>query len=108
MPSRVLYVVQVKLPVEVEKEWNQWHNEEHIPLDLSQPGFLSARKFRNITNDPEVAEYFVLYELRNQAAYEKYVKSDDGSLLRQQYLDKYGTKTKIQRYAWLETFQITK
>jgi Domain of unknown function (DUF4286) len=108
MSLRVMYVVHVRLPVEAEKEWNDWHNKEHIPLVLAQPGFMSARKFRTISNDRKQAEYFVLYELRNQAAYEKYVKSEDANLLRQQYLDKYGPQTKITRYAWMETFQILK
>ncbi len=103
-----MYVVHVRLPVEIEEEWNQWHNEQHIPQVLTQPGFIGVRKFRTITNDRRQAEYFILYELRNQAAYEKYVQSEDGELLRQQFLDKYGSKIKITRYAWLETFQTMK
>jgi hypothetical protein len=108
MPSRVMYVVNIRLPVEIEAEWNAWHNEAHIPLVLAQPGFMNVRKFRNITNNQKEAEYFVLYELRNQAAYDKYVQGEDGRLLRQQYLDKYGGTTKITHYAWLESFQIVK
>ena len=54
------------------------------------------------------SEYFVLYELRNQAAYDKYVKSDEGARLRQHYLDAYGTKTRIIRWAMLETFNLVK
>ncbi|PWT94212.1 MAG: hypothetical protein C5B54_00345 [Acidobacteria bacterium] len=108
MSAKVMYVVRVRIPTKDEVKWNKWHNEEHIPLVLEQPGFLRVRKFRMISNSSDEAEYFVLYELRNQAAYEKYVTSDEGEKIRQHYLDAYGPKTKITRWAWLETFQLVK
>lgn len=108
MSARVLYVVRVRLPARQEKEWNRWHNEDHIPKVLDQPGFIHVRKFRTITNKEDEVEYFVIYELRNQAAYDKYVKSDEGAALRQHYLDAYGATTKITRWACVETFQKVK
>ena len=108
MSSRVMYVVSCRIPSKFEKDWNRWHNEEHIPMVLSQPGFMTVRKFKCISNSSQEAEYFVLYELRNQAAYDKYVKSEEGARLRQHYLDAYGTKTRIIRWAMLETFNLVK
>ncbi|HEY4491349.1 MAG TPA: DUF4286 family protein [Acidobacteriota bacterium] len=108
MAARVMYVVHVTIPVKEEKQWNRWHDQEHIPRVLSLPGFLQVRKFRCISNDPKEAQYFVLYELRNQAAYERYVKSEEGTRLRQEYLDRYGTKTRITRWAWQETLHLLK
>ena len=103
-----MYVVQVRIPVKEEGAWNKWHNEEHIPRVLAQPGFLQVRKFRCISNDQEEAQYFVLYELRNQTAYERYARSEEGAKLRQEYLDAYGPKTKITRWAWQETLHLMK
>jgi len=108
MSGRVFYVVRIRISVKDEESWNRWHNEEHIPQVLAQPGFLQARKFRTLTSNKSEAEYTVCYELRNQAAYDRYVKSEEGSRLRQHYLDAYGAKTKIERWAWCETFQLTK
>lgn len=108
MAGRVMYVVHVKIPVKDEKQWNRWHDQEHIPRVLAQPGFLQVRKFRCISNDTREAQYFVLYELRNQAAYDRYVKSEEGARLRQEYLDRYGTNTRITRWAWQETFKLPK
>ncbi|MGH9858184.1 MAG: DUF4286 family protein [Acidobacteriota bacterium] len=108
MSGRFMYVVRVKIPLKEEKEWNRWHDKVHIPKVLAQPGFLQARKFRAVSNGGKEAEYFVLYELQNQAAYVKYAQSDEGAKLRQEYLDKYGSKTKITRWAWQETFHIVK
>jgi hypothetical protein len=108
MPGRFMYVVRVKIPAKDEKEWNRWHDKVHIPKVLAQPGFIQVRKFRAVANGPKESEYFVLYELRNQAAYVRYVQSDEGANLRQEYLDLYGAKTKITRWAWQETFRIVK
>jgi uncharacterized protein DUF4286 len=103
-----MYVVRVSIPTTHEEEWNRWHNEKHIPLVLAQPGFIQVRKFRSLSSEPKRAEYFVLYELRNKAAYEKYVKSEEGERLRQHYLDAYGPITKIVRWVWQETFSLVK
>lgn len=108
MASRVMYVVRIRIPVREEEDWNKWHNEEHVPAVLEQPGFVQVRKFKSLSNSNKESEYFVLYELQNQAAYDKYVKSAEGERLRQLYLDTYGAKTKITRWAWQETFNLIK
>ncbi len=108
MPGKVLYMVRVKISVREEAQWNKWHNEEHIPMVLEQPGFLQVRKFRCLSNNPAEAEYFVMYELRNREAYERYVKSDEGERIRQHYLDAYGGRTKISRFACEETINLVK
>jgi Domain of unknown function (DUF4286) len=108
MSGRFMYVVRVKLPLKEEKEWNRWHDQVHIPKVLAQPGFVQVRKFRTIRNGSKEAEYHVLYELQNQAAYAQYVKSEEGANLRQEYLDRYGPKTKITRWAWQETLHLIK
>ena len=108
MPARFMYVVRVKIPMKEEKEWNRWHDKIHIPKVLAQPGFLQVRKFRAISSGTKESEYFVLYELQNQAAYRRYAQSDEGAKLRQEYLDAYGAKTKITRWAWQETLHLIK
>jgi hypothetical protein len=108
MASRFMYVVRVKISVKEEAEWNRWHDKVHIPKVLAQPGFLQVRKFRAVGDGVKEAEYFVLYELQNQAAYVKYAQSEEGANLRQEYLDAYGAKTKITRWAWQETLKLVK
>ena len=108
MAARFMYVVRARVPLSIEKQWNRWHDEEHIPRVLAQPGFVQVRKFRSVNGRPNEAEYFVLYELQNQNAYVQYVKSEQGANLRQEYLDAYGSKTKITRWAWQETLHLVK
>ena len=108
MAARFMYVVRARVPLQHEKAWNRWHDEVHIPRVLAQPGFVQVRKFRAVNGRESEAEYFVLYELQNQNAYVQYVKSEQGTKLRQEYLDAYGSKTKITRWAWQETLRLVK
>jgi hypothetical protein len=108
MAARFMYVVRARVPLRIEKQWNQWHDHEHIPKVLAQPGFVQVRKFRSMSDRPNEAEYFVLYELQNQNAYTQYVQSEEGARLRQEYLDEYGSITKITRWAWQETLHLLK
>ena len=75
--SRIMNIVSCRLPMKFEEQWNRWHNEKHIPMVLRQPGFMNVGKFRCLSNNKQEVEYFVLYELRNQAAYDNYVKSEE-------------------------------
>src|SRR5262245_48786560 len=109
MSPRIMYVVHVTIPVKHESAWNLWHEEEHVPRVLAQPGFLQVRKFRCMKNSSaKEAEYYVLYELRNQVAYDRYVKSEEAEKLRQTHLDAFGAKTKMTRMTWQETFHLVK
>jgi len=105
MASRILYVVCIRIPVKDEKKWNAWHDREHIPRVLALPGFIEVRKFRSMSSTRKEAEYFVLYELRNRQAYQKYVRSEDARLLREDSLDHYGYRGIVTRWVWEETFR---
>lgn len=43
--------------------FNQWYDEEHIPLRMRIPGFVSAQRYRSTDN------YLALYELQSLAAF---------------------------------------
>jgi hypothetical protein len=45
---------------EIEKEYNAWYNDEHIPALLKVPGVLCARRFR-IANGPQ--RHLAIYHL---------------------------------------------
>ena len=108
MSPRIMYVVHVSVPLDQEDRWNRWYNAEHVPLGLEQPGFIEMRKFRSMSEGKNEAEYYMLYELRNQAAYENFVKSEDASVIRQHHLDAFGSTVKISRMTWKETFRQNK
>jgi antibiotic biosynthesis monooxygenase (ABM) superfamily enzyme len=45
-----------------EAAFNAWYDEEHVPLRLAVPGFLSARRYRASTPDTD-RKYLALYDL---------------------------------------------
>jgi heme-degrading monooxygenase HmoA len=108
MSRKVLYMIHVKIPVKIEEQWNKWHNNEHIPMISTVPGFLQVRKFRCLSNNPQEADYFVVYELRNREAYDLYVKSEEGQRIRQHYLDAWGSRSKTVHWACEETFTLSR
>lgn len=60
---RGVYVVRTR-PVspEREAEFNEWYDGTHVPELLAVPGFVSARRYRQVGGDGE-AEYLAVYEI---------------------------------------------
>jgi len=52
----------------IEDEFNEWYNEEHMPLMDAVPGILSARRFRAISGLPR---YVAVYHLESPETYQQ-------------------------------------
>lgn len=52
----------------IEDEFNEWYNEEHMPLMDAVPGLLSARRFRAIAGLPR---YVAVYHLESPDVYKQ-------------------------------------
>ena len=50
----------------IEEEFNEWYNEEHMPLMDAVPGMLAARRFRATSGLPQ---YIAIYHLESPAVY---------------------------------------
>ncbi len=59
---RGLLVVWFEIPAEVEEEFNDWYNTEHIPQREVIPGILSARRFIAVEGGPR---YLAIYDLEH-------------------------------------------
>lgn len=57
-----LLMVWCDIDAEREAEFNRWYEEEHIPLLLSVPGFLSAGRYSALKGGPK---YLAIYELED-------------------------------------------
>ncbi len=55
-----LLAVWTDIAPEVEREFNDWYNSEHIPQLLGVPGFLSGRRYQAVEGEPK---YLALYDL---------------------------------------------
>ena len=57
-----ILAVWSEIPDEVEQEYNDWYNQEHLYERLSVPGILSAARYESVTNGPK---HLAIYELEN-------------------------------------------
>ena len=64
--GRGLLMVYTDVPVEQEKEFNRWYNEEHIPERRSIPGVLDAARYVAVKGGPK---YLACYELTDSQAW---------------------------------------
>lgn len=63
--AKALMVAMGDTPAEHEIEFNQWYDEEHLPMLAAVPGVLGARRFFDPVGTPR---YIALYELADRAA----------------------------------------
>ncbi len=62
-----LFIAIGDAPAEHEAEFNQWYDQEHVPLLSAVPGVVSARRFKDPSGKPR---YIALYELRDASVLE--------------------------------------
>jgi hypothetical protein len=58
--GKAVLIVVVEIDPADDAEFNRWYDEEHVPEKLREPGYLAARRFRDLTDDNK---YMVIYEL---------------------------------------------
>src|SRR5260370_303097 len=68
-PATGLLAVWTDVDPEVEAEFNEWYDKEHVPERLAVPGFLSGLRYTAAEGEPK---YLALYELDD----ENVLKSD--------------------------------
>lgn len=54
--------VYANIPADVEEDFNNWYNRQHIPERLAVPGFQSAVRYASLKGEPK---YIALYELED-------------------------------------------
>ena len=64
--GRGLLMVYCDVPPDVEEEFNEWYNQEHIPERLSIPGVLNAARYEALQGGPK---YLACYELDTHQAW---------------------------------------
>lgn len=59
------YILSVRLDIaaEVEDDFNQWYNEDHLPKLAGVPGVACARRYRSLSGTG--TQYLALYEMEN-------------------------------------------
>lgn len=69
MPYKGLLLVMTETPPDLEAEFNDWYDREHLPERLAIPGFASARRWQADLK-PGEGKYLASYELESAAVLE--------------------------------------
>ena len=86
----ILYNVTFNLAPEIEQDWLQWVQKEHIPAMLATQKFVSAQLVK-IYDDQQSAtgSYAVQYKAENARLLNAYLK-EDAPQLQQQTKERFG------------------
>jgi antibiotic biosynthesis monooxygenase (ABM) superfamily enzyme len=57
-----VYIVKTDIPADIEVDFNDWYDKEHVPALASVPGCLRARRFLAVDGQPK---YMAVYDLEN-------------------------------------------
>ena len=88
----ILYNVTVSLTPEIEEEWLQWIQDEHIPEVLATQKFESAHLVKIYDEHQNATgSYAVQYKVTNQAQLTAYLKND-AERLRQKIQERFGNQ----------------
>ncbi len=104
-PPAVRYMVYTWVPEDMLADWNEWHNQVHIPHVLAAPQMKGVRKFQVQDSGGDLRfrpQYVTVYELSTIADYESY-RVGPGVALKQEYDARYGGVGKIARMVLVET-----
>jgi hypothetical protein len=107
--GHVLYIVRTWVPEELLDEWNDWHNNVHVPDVASQPQIRRAWKHR-VADDSTPQEwqpqYVTVYQLDSWEDWESYRDSEAAARLRKDYADRYGLVGKIARQVLVQVGEL--
>jgi ribosomal protein S18 acetylase RimI-like enzyme len=95
----VRYVVYSWVPEEMLPEWNEWHNQVHIPRVLASPEMRGARKYRVLETTVDLGfepQFVTVYELDRLEDFQSY-RAGRGAELRREYDERYGDVGKTAR-----------
>jgi hypothetical protein len=88
----IVYNITIKVNPEIENDWIQWQQQEHIP-DVMATGLFSEYKFFHLLNQEETdgITYIVQYYTSSLDNYNQYIEKY-APALRQKALDKWGNR----------------
>jgi len=89
------YMVWIDVEPEVEKEWNKWIDEKHLPEILKRGKFLAAHRYV-VKEGQGPAKYLNVYDAESLKAVKKY-REGPGKAISEDYMKRYGKTTKITR-----------
>lgn len=99
--SHVLYSVWCDVDPGVEKEWETWMRQVHVPQVVAAGAFLGAKMYA--LREGAAAKWVTIYEAKDRRALDAYL-GGPAKGLREDYQKHFGDKSKLTRMVLEETF----
>lgn len=74
---RMINIVGSQCKPEVEKKFNTWYSQTHIPMLMKFKGLKKVTRCKLLKPVAGSPQYLVIYEFENQEAFEKYETSPE-------------------------------
>ncbi len=86
-----LWLVWTRCAPELDAEFNKWYDEVHIPMLTKDGHIVSVRRLR-LSNEVESAHapYLAVYEFKDLAAFQDWLKSDALAAARKEMKQTWG------------------
>ena len=75
--TRVINVVEVDCQPEVDKKYNEWYNEVHIPMIMKYDGILKATRYQLLHGPQGQSRYLTIYEFKDKDAMDSFPNSPE-------------------------------
>lgn len=62
----LFFAVGVDIDPEVEDEFNEWYNADHLPTVVGCPGFITGRRYE--TRGKDLPRFWAVYEVESKDA----------------------------------------
>ena len=97
--ASVLFMVKIRLPREIETEFNAFYEEVHVPDVLAFPGAVSFRRYRAVLGEDHFQLLSVI-EFKDEAALQRFLTSDYRKQISDKIDSRWGAVLDRQRSAW--------
>ena len=97
--ATVLFLVKIKVPKNVEEEFNKFYDKIHIPDVLAFPGAVSFRRYQAFMGEDHY-QLLSAIEFRDQATLQRFLDSDYRKQISEKLEAKFGAVMERQRSAY--------
>jgi hypothetical protein len=97
--ATVLFLVKIKVPKNVEVEFNKFYDKVHIPDVLAFPGAVSFRRYQAFMGDDHY-QFLSAIEFRDQTTLQRFLDSDYRKQISEKLEAKFGAVMERQRSAY--------
>jgi hypothetical protein len=73
----LVHVVGTECPPEMEKKYDQWYSERHVPDVLKFKKLKSVTRLKKLHSEGEAPKFLTFYEFDSEKDYQDYIKSPE-------------------------------